>query len=184
VEKMIKTILLILLMIPISSALSENLRVSGQIDAWHDGSISDRASGTGIMEYAAEGYPGGFSSGFNLSNGQGSYSFKAEDYSFQLSDFSGSAIGESDSVSTTADINGTGTLKTKSYENSRPGVLMLGMPSGEINARGIILGFHASTGSASYDNASPNLMDTDETEGEPVGNVTAFQINASTRFPI
>jgi hypothetical protein len=180
---MIKTIIFLLLLIPIGSALSENLRVSGQIDAWHDGAISDRASGTGTMEYAAEGYLGGFSSGFNLSNGQGSYSFKADDYSLQISDFSGSAIGESDSASTTADVNGTGTLKTKSYDNSRRGVLMLGMQSGEINARGIILGFHASTGRA-IDNASPDLMDTNATEGEPVGNVTAFQINSSMEFSI
>jgi hypothetical protein len=179
---MMKTILLILLLIPISSALSENLRVSGQIDVWHDGSVSDRASGTGIMEYAAEGYPGGFSSGFNLSNGQGGYSFDSGDYSFQLSEFSGSAIGESDASGTTADINGTGTLKTKSYDNSRKGVLVLGMPSGEINARGVILGFHASTGRAAYSEPSP--MATNATEGKPVGNVTAIQINASTRFPI
>ena len=179
---MIKTILLILLMIPISSALSENLRVSGQIDAWHDGSISDRASGTGIMEYAAEGYPGGFSSGFNLSAGQGGYSFDSGDYSVQLSDFSGSIVAESDSQSTTVDGNGTGSIKTKSYDGSKIGVLVSGMPSGEINGRGVWV-IHANTG-GSIDNASPDMMAANVTEGAPAGNVSAFQINASTEFPI
>jgi hypothetical protein len=171
VEKMIKTILLILLMIPTGVALSENLRVSGQIDAWHDGAISDRASGTGVMEYAAEGYPGGFSSGFNLSDGQGSYFFDSGDYSIRLSDFSGSIVAESDSTSTTADGNGTGSIKTKSYDGSKMGLLVSGMPSGELNGRGVWV-IHASTGSASYDNTSPNLMDTNETESKPAGNFT------------
>ena len=180
-DKMIKTIILILLLIPVYSALSENIHLAGQIDAWHDGVIKDRASGTGTMEYAAEGYPGGFSSGFNLSDGLGGYSFDSGDYSVRLSDFSGSIVAESDKASTTVDGNGSGSIKTKSYDGSKMGVLVSGMPSGELNGRGVWV-IHASTGRAAYSEPSP--MDTNTTEGKPSGNVTAIQINASSRFPI
>ena len=47
---MIKIILILFLRIPIGTALSENFRVSGQIDAWHDGAISDPASGIKYSE--------------------------------------------------------------------------------------------------------------------------------------
>ena len=179
---MIKIILILLLMIPIGAALSENFRVSGQIDAWHDGAIRDLASGYGTIEYAAEGYPGGFSSGFNLSDGQGGYFFDSSDYSVQLSDFAGSIVAESDAASTTVDGNGTGSIKTKSYDGSEMGVLVSGMPSGEINGRGVWV-IHASTGRA-IDNASPDVMATNVTESKPSGNATALEINASTRFPV
>jgi hypothetical protein len=39
---MIKIILILFLRIPIGATLSENFRVSGQIDAWHDGSVSGK----------------------------------------------------------------------------------------------------------------------------------------------
>ena len=53
------------------NALSENIIVDGKINAWHDGIVKDRASGTGFAEYSVEQYAGGMSSGFNLTgNGQ------------------------------------------------------------------------------------------------------------------
>jgi hypothetical protein len=61
------------------------------------------------------------------------------------------------------------------------GVLVSGMPSGEINGRGVWV-IHTSTGRAPIDNASP--MDTNATESKPVGNATPLQINANTRFPV
>jgi hypothetical protein len=170
-------VILFILLFP-ASALSESLTISGgQINAWHDGGpVKDRASGTGTIEYAWEGYEGGGSSGFNVSDGKATYFFGAEDYSIELRDFEGSIIAESDTSNTTIDGAGSGTMKTKSYDGSKMGILVAGMPSGEMNAKGI-WEIHAIS-SARQVVGNTSLMDDNITEGDPV----AFQINSSTEF--
>lgn len=117
------------------NALSENIIVDGKINAWHDGIAKDRARGTGFAEYSVEQYAGGMSSGFNLT-GNGQYFFGSEAYTIELDDFSGLIVAESDGNSTTFDGNGNGTIKIKSYLG-RSGLLVNGMPSGELNAHGV-----------------------------------------------
>ncbi len=131
-----KSLLIFFLLISLGSGLSENFQGIGQINAWHDGDISDRAVAIGIIEYGAEKYDGGFSSGLNIT-GTAKYSFRAGDYSVRLDDFNGSIVAESDNVSTTVDGNGTGSIRTKSLEGSRMGVLVSGFPTAELNFRGV-----------------------------------------------
>lgn len=173
-------IVLLVLLLP-ASALSESLTMSGgQINAWHDGLVKDRAVGSGTIEYAWEGYEVGGSSGFNVSNGKASYFFGAEDYSIELRDFSGEIIAESDPTSTTVDGIGVGTMKAKSYEGARMGVLVSGMPSGEMNANGIWEIHASSTGAA----AVPDPMETNESDGNSTKEMSVLQINSSMGFPI
>lgn len=173
-KKFIIAILIIFALINCVNALSENIILSGQINSWHDGPIKDRASGTGTIEYAMESYSGGLSSGFNLSDGSGSYFFKSPSYSLSLSDFSGSIIAESNDQSTTVDGNGTGILRTKSYENYKWSLLSNGFPSGELNANGI-WEIHATSARRIVDVSSewqPNLT----TETKLINNSTEYMI--------
>jgi hypothetical protein len=178
-----KVILLAILLISSIStcfALSEDFKGEGQINAWHDGYVSDRASGTGIIEYAAERYEGGLSTGLNITKGIGSYSFRAADYSVRVDDFTGSIIAESDATSTTVDGNGTGTLKTRSFNASRMGALVSGFPSGELNAKGVWVIKASSTRAASI-----NPMDVNVTaEAAPVENIPPVVINKTSEVPV
>jgi hypothetical protein len=167
-------------LIQTSFALSESFQGTGQINAWHDGYISDRVSGQGVIEYAAERYDGGFSSGFNISNGFGSYSFRAADYSIRLDEFSGSIVAESDKTSTTVDGTGTGIMKTRSFNASRMGVLVSGFPSGEINAKGVWTIKASSTRSQIPDPMAINVTE----DGAPSGNLTIVVINSTSEVPI
>jgi hypothetical protein len=172
-------IILLISLVP-ASALSENFQGTGQINAWHDGYISDRVSGQGVIEYAAERYDGGFSSGFNISNGSGSYSFRAADYSIRLDDFSGSIVAESDKTSTTVDGSGTGSMKTRSFNASRMGVLVSGFPSGELNAKGVWTIKASSTRAQVSDPMAINVT----AEAAPSGNLHVFVINNTSEVPI
>jgi hypothetical protein len=175
-------LLTILLISSISTcfALSENFRGEGQINAWHDGYVSDRASGTGIIEYAAERYEGGLSTGLNITKGVGSYSFRTADYSVRVDDFTGSIIAESDATSTIVDGNGIGTLKTRSFTASRMGFLVSGFPSGELNAKGV-WEIHASSTRAAYvDPMSINVT----AEAAPVEDIQPVVINSESGVPI
>jgi hypothetical protein len=166
-------LLIMFLLIGLTSALSENFQVTGKIDAWQDGPISMRVSGEGIMDYGAERYSGGLSSGLTISNGTALYSFRSEDYAVRLDNFTGSIITESDAASTTVDGNGVGTIKTRSYENSSMGALIMGFPSGELYGQGVW------TIKASSARATPVVdpMETNATDGAPSGNETVIVIN-------
>lgn len=180
-KNLILMAILLIFSIPFASALSEDFKGEGQINAWHDGYISDRASGTGIIEYAAERYEGGLSTGFNITEGFGSYSFRAADYSVRVDDFTGSIIAESDATSTTVDGNGTGTLKTRSFNASRMGALVSGFPSGELNAKGVWVIKASSTRAAISDPMAINVT----AEAKP--NETTEQIiviNKTSEVPI
>jgi hypothetical protein len=175
-------LLAILLISSISTcfALSEDFKGEGQINAWHDGYISDRASGTGIIEYAAERYEGGLSTGFNITKGIGSYSFRAADYSVRVDDFTGSIIAESDATSTTVDGNGTGVLKTRSFNASRMGALVSGFPSGELNAKGVWVIKASSTRATIPDPMATNVT----ADSAPVEKLPITVINKTSEVPI
>jgi hypothetical protein len=136
---MIKFLFIFLfLLISASAEISEKFSGTGYFDTWHDG---DRASGIGIIEYGAETYPGGFSSGLNVT-GSGSYSFFSPDYFIRLDDFNGSVIAEMDSAGTIVDATGSGKLEARSYTET--GFLMRGFPSGGMAANGVFE-IHSST---------------------------------------
>lgn len=178
----INILLVILLISSISTcfALSEDFKGEGQINAWHDGYVSDRASGTGIIEYAAERYEGGLSTGFNIIEGIGSYSFRAVDYSVRVDDFTGNIIAESDATSTIVDGNGTGILKTRSFNASRMGALISGFPSGELNAKGVWVIKASSTRAAYIDPMTINVT----AEALPAGELPIILINKTSEVPI
>lgn len=127
-----KAALILFLLISVCSGLSESFKGDGYFASYHDGSISDRAAATGIVEYGAESYDGGFSSGLNVT-GSGAYSFLAPDYMISLSRFNGSIIAESDRAGTIVDGFGSGKLETRSYE---PGGTIRAFPIGGLNANG------------------------------------------------
>jgi hypothetical protein len=170
-------ILIALVLISPCSALSEHIQGSGQISAWHDGLVKDRASGQGTFEYAWEGYAGGGSSGINLTDGKANYFFRSSDRSIWLREFSGLMVAESNEDGTTIDGNGTGKLESNSYEG-RKGVLVSGMSTGEINALGR---WNISFSSTRAKTVDP--METNATDGKPI-NTTMIRINASTEFPL
>jgi hypothetical protein len=149
---------------PPIDALSENFQITGKIDAWQDGQVSMRAIGEGVMDFGAERYAGGMSSGLNISNGSARYSFRSADYAIRLDDFAGSIITESDTKGTTVDGNGNGSIRTFLYENSSMGALMMGFPSGELYGQGVWT-IKASSARAI---APIGAMDTNESESNPV----------------
>lgn len=175
-----RSIVILFLLIALASGLSEDFKGTGQINAWHDGYVSDRVRGTGIIEYAAERYEGGLSTGFNITKGMGSYSFRSEDYSVRVDDFTGSIIAESDATSTTVDANGTGTLKTRSFNASRMGALVRGFPSGELNAKGVWVIKASSTRATISDPMAINVT----ADAAPVEELPIIVINKTSEVPI
>ena len=118
-----KLILVAFLLLSVASCeLSESFQGVGMFSSWHDGDFKDRADATGIIDYGAEVFAGGLSSGLNVSGGLGSYFFAASDYTISLSQFNGSIVAESDDTRTTVDGSGMGKLETRAYEiGGRPG---------------------------------------------------------------
>ena len=111
---------LIIIMLPVISVgtcvLSETFSGEGYMEAWHDSEkITDRTTAQGRYDYAAEVYPGGVSSGLNISNGTASYSFQSGDYSIRLKKFSGEIVAEADSNGTIIDLSGSGKMSAISY---------------------------------------------------------------------
>jgi hypothetical protein len=168
--------IILFILIGLANGLSESFQITGTINAWQDGPISMRAIGQGTMDYGAERYAGGLSSGLNISDGTARYSFRAKDYAVRLNDFTGSIITESDATSTTVIGNGIGSIKTKSYENSSMGVLVTGFPSGELEG----IGSWVINASSTRAQNTPNPMDTNVTDGTPHGNETVININKTS----
>lgn len=140
---MLKYVILLFLLIPIVTAcVSESFIGQGLFESWHDGPIKDRALASGEIEYGAEIYPGGMSSGLNVSGGRGAYTFLAGDYSIWLKEFNGSIIAESDGAGTTVDGYGDGKLEIRSYGLRKSSVRPF--PIGGIASNGIFE-IHAST---------------------------------------
>lgn len=111
---------LIIVLLPLVSVgaciLSESFQGEGYMEAWHDSDkVTDRTTAQGRYDYAAEVYPGGVSSGLNISNGTASYSFQSGDYSIRLKKFSGLVVAEADTNGTIIDLSGSGTMSAISY---------------------------------------------------------------------
>mgnify|MGYP000860928024 CR=1 FL=1 len=127
-------LILTLLTLPMSATSSESIICNGFFESWHDGKVSDRSMAYGNIEYGAEVYNGGLSSGLTVKNGKGSYNFVASDYSVQLKEFNGTIVSESDSVGTVVTGNGTGQLKIRSYGSYNS--MVRPFPIGGITANG------------------------------------------------
>ena len=111
---------LIIVLLPLVSVgsciLSETFTGEGYMEAWHDSDkVTDRTTAQGRYDYGAELYPGGVSSGLNISNGSASYSFRSGDYSIRLKKFSGEIVAEADSNGTIIDLSGSGKMSAISY---------------------------------------------------------------------
>ena len=110
-------ILVLLMLMPLGAGiLSETFSGQGYMEAWHDSEkVTDRTVAQGRYDYGAELYPGGVSSGLNITNGTASYSFQSGDYSIRLKKFSGQIVAEADSNGTIVDLSGSGVMSAISY---------------------------------------------------------------------
>ena len=110
-------ILVLLMLMPLGAGiLSESFSGQGYMEAWHDSEkVTDRTTAQGSYDYGAELYPGGVSSGLNITNGTASYSFQSGDYSIRLKKFSGQIVAEADSNGTIVDLSGSGVMSAISY---------------------------------------------------------------------
>jgi hypothetical protein len=132
---------LILVLLPLvqvgACILSESFSGSGYMEAWHDSEkVTDRTVAQGRYDYGAELYPGGVSSGLNVTNGSASYSFTSGDYSIRLKKFSGQVVAEADSNGTIVDVSGGGEMVATSYPTRPFASSVRPFPTGELVGRG------------------------------------------------
>ena len=117
--------------------LSESFQGEGYMEAWHDSEkVTDRTVAQGSYDYGAELYPGGVSSGLNISNGTASYSFQSGDYSIRLKKFSGEIVAEADSNGTIIDLSGSGKMSAISYPTRPFASSVRPFPIGGLEAKG------------------------------------------------
>jgi hypothetical protein len=140
---------LIIVLLPLVSVgsciLSETFTGEGYMEAWHDSAkITDRTTAQGRYDYAAEIYPGGVSSGLNITNGSASYSFQSGDYSIRLKKFSGEIVAEADSNGTIVDAAGEGEMTAISYPTRPFASSVRPFPIGGLEAKGEF-SLHAAT---------------------------------------
>ena len=140
---------LIFVLLPLVSVgaciLSESFQGEGYMEAWHDSDkVTDRTTARGSYDYASELYPGGVSSGLNISNGSASYSFQSGDYSIRLKKFSGEIVAEADSNGTIIDLSGSGTMSAISYPTRPFASSVRPFPIGGLEAKGEF-SLHAAT---------------------------------------
>jgi len=132
---------LIIVLLPLVQAgagiLSESFSGQGYMEAWHDSEkVTDRTIVTGEYDYGAELYPGGVSSGLNITNGSASYSFRSGDYSIHLKKFSGQIVAEADSNGTIVDAAGEGEMVATSYPTRPFASSVRPFPIGGLEAKG------------------------------------------------
>ena len=140
---------LIIVLLPLVSVgaciLSESFQGEGYMEAWHDSEkVTDRTVAQGRYDYGAEIYPGGVSSGLNISNGSASYSFQSGDYSIRLKKFSGEIVAEADSNGTIVDAAGEGEMTAISYPTRPFASSVRPFPIGGLEAKGEF-SLHAAT---------------------------------------
>jgi len=140
---------LIIVLLPLVSVgaciLSESFQGEGYMEAWHDSDkVTDRTTAQGRYDYGAEVYPGGVSSGLNISNGSASYSFQSGDYSIRLKKFSGEIVAEADSNGTIVDATGEGEMVAISYPTRPFASSVRPFPIGGLGAKGEF-SLHAAT---------------------------------------
>lgn len=125
--------------------LSETFSGQGYMEAWHDSEkVTDRTTAQGRYDYGAEVYPGGVSSGLNISNGSASYSFQSGDYSIRLKKFSGLIVAEADTNGTIVDAAGDGEMTAISYPTRPFASSVRPFPIGGLEAKGEF-SLHAAT---------------------------------------
>lgn len=140
---------LIIVLLPLVSVgsciLSETFTGEGYMEAWHDSDkVTDRTTAQGRYDYGAELYPGGVSSGLNISNGSASYSFQSGDYSIRLKKFSGLVVAEADSNGTIVDAAGEGEMVATAYPTRPFASSVRPFPIGGLEAKGEF-SLHAAT---------------------------------------
>lgn len=140
---------LIIVLLPLVSVgaciLSESFQGEGYMEAWHDSDkVTDRTTAQGRYDYGAEIYPGGVSSGLNISNGSASYSFQSGDYSIRLKKFSGLVVAEADTNGTIIDLSGSGTMSAISYPTRPFASSVRPFPIGGLKGEGKLF-LHAAT---------------------------------------
>jgi hypothetical protein len=140
IDMIIKLLVIFMVMIsPISASASSSewITCNGAFSSWHDGVdgvIKDRSLAHGNIEYQAELYEGGLSSGFTVLNGSGSYAFASRSYTVKLDEFEGTIVSEADDMGAVVKGSGKGHLILNLYGNSKTSVRPF--PIGEINANG------------------------------------------------
>jgi hypothetical protein len=139
-------ILVLLMLMPLGAGiLSESFSGQGYMEAWHDSEkVTDRTVAQGSYDYAAELYPGGVSSGLNISNGSASYSFQSGDYSIRLKKFSGEIVAEADTNGTIVDAAGEGEMVATAYPTRPFASSVRPFPIGGLDAKGEF-SLHAAT---------------------------------------
>lgn len=172
---------LIIIMLPVISVgtcvLSETFSGEGYMEAWHDSEkITDRTTAQGRYDYAAEVYPGGVSSGLNISNGTASYSFQSGDYSIRLKKFSGGVVAEADSNGTIIDLSGSGTMSAISYPTRPFASSVRPFPIGGLKGEGELI-LHAST---EFENIPLDMWNGTEWANTPVNQTPVIDINQTT----
>lgn len=140
---------LIIVLLPLVSVgaciLSESFQGEGYMEAWHDSEkVTDRTVAQGRYDYGAELYPGGVSSGLNITNGTASYSFQSGDYSIRLKKFSGEIVAEADTNGTIVDAAGEGEIVATAYPTRPFASSVRPFPIGGLEAKGEF-SLHAAT---------------------------------------
>lgn len=172
---------LILILLPMISVgagiLSETFSGQGYMEAWHDSEkVTDRTTAQGSYDYAAELYPGGVSSGLNISNGSASYSFQSGDYSIRLKKFSGLIVAEADTNGTIVDAAGEGEMVATAYPTRPFASSVRPFPIGGLEAKG---GFdlHVAT---EFENIPIEMWNGTEWANTPVNQTPVIDINQTT----
>ena len=172
---------LILILLPMISVgagiLSETFSGQGYMEAWHDSEkVTDRTTAQGRYDYGAEIYPGGVSSGLNISNGSASYSFQSGDYSIRLKKFSGQIVAEADTNGTIVDAAGEGEMVAISYPTRPFASSVRPFPIGGLEAKGEF-DLHAAT---EFENIPIEMWNGTEWANTPVNQTPVIDINQTT----
>ena len=172
---------LIIVLLPLVSVgaciLSESFQGEGYMEAWHDSDkVTDRTTAQGRYDYGAEVYPGGVSSGLNISNGSASYSFQSGDYSIRLKKFSGEIVAEADSNGTIVDATGEGEMVAISYPTRPFASSVRPFPIGGLEAKGEF-SLHAAT---EFENIPLDMWNGTEWANTPVNQTPVIDINQTT----
>lgn len=147
------------------------------MEAWHDSDkVTDRTTAQGRYDYGAEVYPGGVSSGLNISNGSASYSFQSGDYSIRLKKFSGEIVAEADSNGTIVDAAGEGEMVAISYPTRPFASSVRPFPIGGLEAKGEF-DLHAAT---EFENIPLDMWNGTEWANTPVNQTPVIDINQTT----
>lgn len=171
-------ILVLLMLMPIGAGiLSETFSGQGYMEAWHDSErVTDRTTALGRYDYGAEVYPGGASSGLNISNGTASYSFQSGDYSIRLKKFSGLIVAEADTNGTIVDAAGEGEMVATAYPTRPFASSVRPFPIGGLEAKGEF-SLHAAT---EFENIPLDMWNGSVWANIPVNQTPVIDINQTT----